>query len=167
MRGYADDPAKVERPDEMSKAWKLAHADRLKDRPRDTYLAKECPVLMSIAAMVPGTKDRVRLMRLKAGDGELARHADVTLKSAGVADGKIARLHVPLTTNPEVVFTQWDHRGRIFEKHFPVGCLFCLDQRKPHRAVNGGASERTHLVIAVESGPELRSWIAGEGCDRA
>jgi hypothetical protein len=144
----------------MGKAWKQEHAALLAEPLRLTTLAPSCPVLMSITDMIPGKTDRIRLMKLRAKDGELARHADTTLVDAGVADGKLARLHIPLDTNPHVVFTQWDARGKKHERHFAAGSLFYLDQRKPHRAVNEGDTDRVHLVVDIHSTPALRELIA-------
>ena len=40
-----------------------------------------------------------------------------------------------------------------------VGEAWYLDVRKPHRAVNGGDTERIHIVVDVVSNQELRNLI--------
>src|SRR5206468_2956227 len=100
---------------------------------------------------------RIRLMRLAPGGGELRRHADLTDPESGIADGRVARFHFPLTTNPDVVFTSWDARGRRHEANMAAGECWYLDTRKPHAAVNRGATERIHLVVDVEANPAVRA----------
>jgi hypothetical protein len=107
---------------------------------------------------MPGTNDRLRFMKLAPGGGELTRHAD-TLPDTGVADGRLSRLHIPIVSNPKVIFTQWNSRGQKESKNFPEGALCYLDQRQPHQALNGGDAERVHFVLDVQSGVTLRSMI--------
>ncbi len=40
-----------------------------------------------------------------------------------------------------------------------LGEMWFLDTRKPHRAVNGGDEERTHLVVDVEANDETRALL--------
>lgn len=160
LRGYKpNEPEFIIRPDEMSKAWKEENADLLDATCEDTVAAKHFPQTLAAVGRIPGVKDRVRMMRLAAKGGELARHADITLRDAGVGDGKLARLHISLRTNPAVTFKQWDARGAEHVRHFPERSLFYLDQRKPHAVQNPGECERTHLVVDVSSGPELRARL--------
>ncbi|MEQ8586118.1 MAG: aspartyl/asparaginyl beta-hydroxylase domain-containing protein [Thalassobaculaceae bacterium] len=62
------------------------------------------------------------------------------------ADGGIARLHLPVVTNPGAV-TDLCHR-RV---HWPVGTLHYGDYGFPHRVFNTGATERIHLYFDVSS----------------
>jgi hypothetical protein len=93
------------------------------------------------------------------GGGALSRHADITDRSAGIADGRIARIHVPIITNPAVVFRSIDLDGGVIEHHMPEGEATYLDVRKPHAATNGGTTDRVHLVIDVASSPALRAIL--------
>lgn len=162
LRGYKpQDPSFIIAPREMSKAWKAEHAedeDLLWGAPQWTPAADHFPAAMQAVTRIPGAKDRVRFMRL-AGGGELSRHADITDREAGVADGKVARLHIPLRTNSGVTFHGWDSRGRKLEAKFPERALCYLDQRKPHAVTNADGSARIHLVVDAISSPELRQWM--------
>jgi len=160
LRGYKpEDPSFIIRPDEMSKKWKAENAGLLANKCDDTTIAERFPVTMGVAGCIPGHKDRVRFMRLLPGGGELTRHAD-TNPEAGVADGKLTRIHIPIVTNSGVIFTQWNSRGGKVEKNFPERAMCYLDQRQPHRAINGGETERIHLVLDVASNDRMRALIA-------
>ena len=159
LRGYSDDPAFIAKPAEMSKKWKRENPEKLEWQLRDTPLRAELAWLEPVIALIPGEKHRIRLMRLAPGGGELERHADNTDPDAGVVDGKLLRVHIPLVTNPEVIFEAWRLDGQKVRAHMAQGEAWVLDTRKPHTAVNGGSSERIHLVIDVESGPELRRML--------
>lgn len=160
LRGYdAADPGFIIKPAEMSKAWKAEHPARLRDACGPTTAAEHFPGTLAIVDRIPGPKQRVRFMRLAAKGGELSRHADITDPDAGTADGKVARLHVPIITDPACYFIGWGMDGRRIEQHFPARSLCYLDTRKPHSAINSGSDDRVHLVIDCHSGPELRAMI--------
>jgi hypothetical protein len=99
-------------------------------------------------------------MRLGARGGELTRHADITDPEAGTADGKVARLHIPLTTDPRCVFRSWGLNGVEQRLHMPERGLSYIDTRKPHAVINPADLERIHLVADAFSSPALRRWIA-------
>ena len=155
LRGYKpDDPNFIIKPSEMSRAWK-------KDNPGpfelgDTSAYDYFPTVREVVDSIPGEKDRVRFMRL-VPQGELTRHADITDRDAGVQDGKVARLHIPLVTNPGVQFYAVTHRGQQLNLQMRAGGLYYLDQRKPHFVLNESPNdERIHLVVDVISSPKLR-----------
>lgn len=139
----------IEKPAEMSKKWKAEHPGWEAIRCADTELRAQLPavepILQALGAFRP---ERVRLMRLAPGDGELTRHADITDHEAGLRPGQLARIHVPLITNPRVQFTGWRlSDGSRCLLHMPFGEAWALDHTKPHAAINEGAEERIHLVI--------------------
>lgn len=166
LRGYWDDPSRIEKPREMSRRWQEEHREDLGRKVAWLSIAERFPATLelvrSLSFGASAGLDRVRFMRLAAG-GELTRHADITDRDAGVANGRIARLHVPIITNPGVVFQAWDARGSLLEKRLPEGCLAYLDQRKPHAVRNAGRiagiGDRIHLVIDCVSNPKLREMI--------
>lgn len=161
LQGYdANDPTFIIKPAEMSKKWKAENEQRLTAIAAPTIIVDRFPLTMTIVDAIPGKKDRVRFMRLAPGGGELTRHADITDREAGVADGKIARIHLPLKTHPDVQFSSWGMRGNRATLTMPPLAMCYLDQRKPHAARNGSNVERIHLVIDVYSTPELRRAIA-------
>lgn len=160
LRGYdADDPQFIIKPAEMSRKWKAENSGRMAAKSAITALAVIAPETMWVVDSIPGEKDRIRFMRLAADGGELTRHADITDREAGVADGKVARLHIPLRSGVGCEFQSWDARGhhQYFRMH-PCG-LFYLDQRKPHACKNGSDSDRIHLVIDVYSSSAIRGMI--------
>lgn len=156
LRGYGDETF-IAKPTEMVQSWKKANPEKLSWTLHDTPLRAKLPELEKLVQMIPGEKHRIRLMRLSPGGGELERHTDKQDESLGTSDGMLMRIHLPLVTNPGVVFTSWDTHGCQNIAHMGTGEFWYLDIRKPHRAVNGGTDERIHLVIDVESNPALRA----------
>jgi hypothetical protein len=102
---------------------------------------------------------RVRFMRLKPGGGELERHTDQVDPDSGGSIGKLARLHFPIKTNKDVLFTVCHTDGTERKVHMKEGECWFLDTRKPHQAINGGTEERIHLVVDVLTEKELHDRI--------
>lgn len=149
LRGFGPGLADVEKPAEMSKGWKAEHPGwqtiACVDTPLRAQLPSVEPILAAIGAHAP---ERVRLMRLEAGHGELSRHADITDKDAGLRPGELARIHIPLKTNDGVVFSGWRlETGTEEHAHMAVGEAWALEHTKPHAAANKGGTERIHLVV--------------------
>jgi hypothetical protein len=161
LRGFSDDPAFIQKPAEMSKGWKAEHPEALAWTPRWTPLLELWPEAVPLIEAVPGHPERVRLMHLRASDGELTRHADIIDPDAGTAPGRLCRIHLPLRTSSSVVFTSWRLDGTARTESMAVGSAYYLDTRKPHAAVNTGSVDRLHLVIDTSSTPQLRRLIAG------
>lgn len=156
LRGYDPwDPGFIVKPAEMSKGWKRENPERLGAACERTALWDRFPAIARLSELVPGRHQRVRLMRLEPGGGELTRHADITDPEAGTAEGKLLRIHLPLVSNPEVRFQSWTLEGDPVEAVMRPGEAWYLDTRKPHTAVNGGDSPRVHLVVDAYSSPEL------------
>lgn len=162
LHGYDDDPRFVVKPAEMSKRWKEANPKRLVAKPRWTSAAHLFPITRALLAeRLRCQFDRVRFMRLRARDGELSRHADVTDREAGVQDGCITRLHIPIVTSDAVTFYGWTARGECLKRHLPAGALCYLDQRKPHAVTNRDQNlNRIHLVVDCVGNAALRKMIA-------
>jgi hypothetical protein len=160
LRGFGGDAGFIIKPAEMARKWKLENPDKLGLACADTPLRAKLPALEALIAMIPGAKERIRLMRLAPGGGELGRHADITDPDAGTADGRLMRIHIPLTTNPGVLFRQWRLDGGVEEAHMPAGSVWSLDTRKPHQAWNRGPTPRVHLVMDCVAGPALRALLA-------
>jgi hypothetical protein len=161
LRGYTNDPADIEKPEEMNKKWKKANADR-EFKLQDTPLREEFPELEPIIDSIPGEKHRIRFMRLTPDGGTLGRHTDQVDPDAGMADGKLMRIHIPVQTNEKVQFCVWDLDGKKHNVNMKVGTVWNLDTRKPHMVVNDGECDRIHLVIDVETTPELRELLNSE-----
>jgi hypothetical protein len=163
LRGFdANDPSFIISPREMAQSWKAANPERLISACEWTKAATEFPTVLKLVGRIGRDFERVRLMRLAGGGGELSRHADITDRLAGVADGRMARVHIPLVTNPGVRFKAWGIRGERIERHLPAGALCFLDQRKPHAVTNSQPEPRIHIVADAVSSPALRALLFGE-----
>lgn len=162
LHGYAyAEPDFIIKPAEMSKGWKAENPARLEEPCGPTTAAPHFPGTLELLKRLPVADfQRVRFMRLSGGGGELTRHADITDPEAGTADGKIARLHIPIITNPGCLFRSWTLSGEEVRLHMPERGLSYIDTRKPHAVINPEAVERVHLVVDAVSGPELREWIS-------
>ena len=158
LRGYSPEWSFITKPAEMSKKWKAENKDT-EFKLQDTELRKMFPEVEDILRWLPGKPHRIRFMNLSPGGGELERHTDQVDPDAGVNDYKLMRFHFPIVTNENVIFNQWDWNAQLVEEHMQVGECWYIDVRKPHRAINGGADMRTHLVIDVEANDEVRALI--------
>ena len=87
----------------------------------------------------------VRLMKLSAGSS-IKEHCDHDLDY----EQGVVRLHVPVVTNRKVKFYLNDSRVVMQE-----GECWYLRLSDPHRVVNGGKTDRVHLVIDAEVNPWL------------
>jgi hypothetical protein len=162
LQGFdPSNPQFIIKPAEMSKNWKQENPAMLKAKCSPTSAAKALPTIWRLANTIPGTLERVRLMRLQASNGELTRHADITDRDAGTANGKIARFHIPLQTATGCMFSSWELTGKRIQHHFPAGSLFYLDIRKPHAVKNTSQINRIHLVVDVACNAETRALIDG------
>lgn len=172
LRGfYPEDPRKGVKPREMPRTWRDANADDL-DRPCEwTTLADRCPSIKAWVESISwwGGLERVRLLRMagRAGaGGQLRRHTDITDRAAGLADGQIARFHLPLVTDPRIELHAWTLDGKHTYNHLAEWTLTYLDARKPHAVTNPTGVDRIHLVADVVADVGLRARIAG-ACEAA
>jgi len=115
-----------------------------------TKLLERCPNVAEFLKRFQCGLRSVRLLRLAAGS-IIREHRDFDL---GLADG-LVRVHVPLRTNPDVVFFLDAHRVEMRE-----GECWYLDLSLPHWVENRGASDRIHLVIDCE----VNQWLADLLC---
>ena len=159
LRGYRPDPAFITKPIEMNKKWKAENLGSLNWQIEDTSLRGLFPEVEVLLNQLPGEKHRIRFMKLKPKGGELRRHTDLVDPDQGLADGKLARIHFPIVTNDKVEFQNWDWNGKGDPINMKVGEAWYLDVRKPHRAINGGKTQRIHMVVDVESNEELRKLL--------
>jgi hypothetical protein len=125
----------------------LALREDLDREPRDTQLrATLAPAAEEILATLPCAGfERIRLMRLTPG-AELSRHVD-TDPDAGVSEGKVVRVHIPLISNERCALQSWDLDGNTSSLVVRPGTAAYLDVRKPHAAVNMGDTAAVHLVV--------------------
>lgn len=165
LRGFDPDPSWGLKPSEMSKAWKAEHPDALNRRCDWTRLAAQAPALVELTMLTAGdwAMERVRLLRMAGRGGRggrLGRHTDITDKASGTKVGRIARLHVPLITHPDVTMTCWELDGSARTVHLDEWRCYYLDARKPHAVTNGSGLDRVHLVIDVVVDSSFRVALA-------
>ena len=158
LRGYSNDFSFITKPAEMNKKWKKEN-EEVHFELQDTKLRKEFTEVEQILDYLQVVPHRIRFMNLTAGGGELQRHTDQVDPDAGIVNNKLMRIHIPIVTNDKVIFEQWDCDGKNVKGHMSLGECWYLDVRKPHRAVNGGDSLRTHLVIDVEANDYIRGLL--------
>ena len=159
LRGYGDETFII-KPSEMTNSWKKENAEKLDWECKDTPLRQKLSEVERYVDLLPFDEiERIRILKLSKGEGELERHTDIQDREAGINNGQWARLHFPLITNDKVIFTQWNTDGTRTKAHMRVGELWYLDMRKPHTAVNFGEEDRYHLIIDVKSDFHLRNWL--------
>jgi len=158
LRGYSSDPAFITKPIEMSDAWKEEHKNNHYFM-QDTSLFEIFPEVRELMKPYGDKLHRVRFMRLKPGGGELERHTDQVDPDSGGSLGKLARLHFPIKTNPNMTFTVWNTKGSPQRVHMKPGECWFLDTRKAHMAVNNGTDERIHLVVDIETEDKLHAKL--------
>ena len=158
LRGYSNDFSFITKPEEMNKKWKKEN-EEVHFELQDTKLRKEFPEVEQILDYLKAVPHRIRFMNLTAGGGELQRHTDQVDPDAGITNNKLMRIHIPIVTNDKVMFEQWNCEGKNVKCHMALGECWYLDVRKPHRAVNGGDTLRTHLVIDVEANDYIRGLL--------
>ena len=113
----------------------------------DTLLLERCPYVQETLRTFQCPLQSVRFLKLVAGS-QIKEHRDYDL---GFERGQL-RLHIPVTTNPDVQFFLDAHRVELR----PGECWY-LDLSLPHWVENRGATDRIHLVIDCE----LNEWLRG------
>lgn len=103
----------------------------------ETELLTSCVYFKEILDSFHFEKAAVRLLNLAAG-AQVKPHSDHCL---GYEDGYF-RLHIPIITNPEVVFILDDQRIVMNE-----GECWYINANFTHSVVNNGLQNRIHLVI--------------------
>jgi hypothetical protein len=115
----------------------------------DTPILARCPNLSDVLAAFQCPLKSARLLRLTAGSS-IREHRDYNL---GYEDGEV-RLHIPLTSSGEVEFFLDGERIDMNE-----GDCWYLNFNLPHRVINGGPSDRIHLVVDCVLNDWLQSLI--------
>jgi len=112
----------------------------------DTPYLTASPAFQAVLAAFACPLRAVRLMRLSPGS-RIKEHRDHDLS---FEDGMV-RIHVPVTTNPDVDFRLNGRRCPM-----PAGSAWYLRLSDPHSVANLGATDRVHLVIDAA----VNDWIA-------
>jgi quercetin dioxygenase-like cupin family protein len=119
----------------------------------DTSLLAGCPYFRKAIESFACEKKAVRLMALAPG-AEITPHRD---RGGSLEDG-LARLHIPILTDPAVVFTLDGE-----EVHFSAGATWYMNANCLHAVRNGSARERVHLVLDCVPNPWLLALFEGSG----
>jgi hypothetical protein len=104
---------------------------------QDTEILQQCAYFREVIAQFQCEKTSIRLMSLAAG-GVIKEHRDA---GASLEDG-ITRLHIPIQTTPEVMFTI-DH----VPVHFSIGDTWYLNASCLHGVRNDSTHARVHLML--------------------
>lgn len=103
----------------------------------DTPYLDQCPYLKDVLVSFKSKLHAVRLMKLAAGS-MIKEHRDHDLSF----EDDVVRLHIPIKSNPGVEF--YLNKDRIVMEE---GECWYLRLSEPHQVMNGGQTDRVHLVI--------------------
>lgn len=115
----------------------------------DTPFLDTCPYYREVLASLECPLQSVRLMRLAPGS-VIKEHRDHDL----AAETGNVRMHLPITTNPDVDFMLNGTRAVM-----QPGELWYLRLADPHSVTNRGDRDRIHLVIDAKMNPWLESQL--------
>ena len=154
LHGYGPDPSDIYKPGFVKSDINIG------SKLEWTSLANE-PVMSPIREIIsrlPCQFERIRFMKLAAGKS-LRKHNDNI--DQDIESKKIVRIHIPIRTNSEVVFTMYandeDERGeRLYLK---AGRFYYLDVTKPHSVSNNSSEDRYHLVVDCYMNEELKAIL--------
>jgi hypothetical protein len=115
---------------------------------RPTENLARLPYIQQVMAELGGVWSRSRLMGLGPG-GEVPLHIDVHYHWR-----THLRIHIPVITNPKVLFTCGDETV-----HMAAGECWLFDSFRDHRVENGGTERRVHLVLDTVMTDPIRALI--------
>lgn len=115
----------------------------------DTPFLEACPYYKKILARLECPLQSVRLMRLTPGS-VIREHCDHDLDAT---TGNV-RMHLPITTNPDVDFMLNGTRAVM-----QPGELWYLRLADPHSVINRSDKDRIHLVIDARMNPWLERQL--------
>ena len=117
--------------------------------------------VFKILENLPCKYERVRFMKLEAGK-IIGKHSDKIDKDLGFDDGQIIRIHVPIRTNDDVVFSLFESpRAKVaHEYNLKTGHYYYMDVTKPHAVRNMSEVDRIHLVVDCYVNDSLRTMVA-------
>jgi hypothetical protein len=121
----------------------------------DTPLLEAMPAFRAPLALLPCELQSVRLMRLAPGS-IIKEHFDPGMS----AEEGLVRLHMPITSNPDVEFCLNDKAVTM-----EPGSVWYLRFADPHRIANRGSSGRVHLVIDAVVNDWLREMLRNGASD--
>ncbi|HWA92640.1 MAG TPA: aspartyl/asparaginyl beta-hydroxylase domain-containing protein [Rhizomicrobium sp.] len=108
-----------------------------------------CPYLREIVDSFEAEVRAVRLLRLTPGS-ILLEHTDHEYTD----DDGTLRIHVPVVTNPDVVFLL--NGTRVVME---AGSAWVLRLNDPHSVANNGATDRVHMLVDLVMNPALERYL--------
>ena len=154
FHGYGKDPLDILKPGVLKSSVKV-------DTKLQYTTLNDEPVMKPINEILeklPCTYERVRFMKLVAGK-VIGKHSDKIDKD--IESGNIVRIHVPIRTNEDVIFTLYENaRDKIGNEHnLKTGHFYYTDVSKPHSVRNNSNIDRIHLVVDCHANSALRTLI--------
>ena len=158
FHGYGKDPLDILKPGVLKSSVKV-------DTKLQYTTLNDEPVMKPINEILeklPCTYERVRFMKLVAGK-VIGKHSDKIDKD--IENGNIVRIHVPIRTNEDVIFTLYENaRDKIGNEHnLKTGHFYYTDVSKPHAVRNNSNIDRIHLVVDCHANSALRTLIPWQG----
>ena len=117
--------------------------------------------ILGMLKKLPCEFERVRFMRLEAGK-VIGKHTDKIDKDIGFDDGDIIRIHMPIRTNDNVVFTLYENtKDKNGTEHkLKTGHYYYTDVTKAHAVRNTSDIDRIHLVADCYSNEKMRALLS-------
>ena len=117
--------------------------------------------ILGMLKKLPCEFERVRFMRLEAGK-VIGKHTDKIDKDIGFDDGDIIRIHMPIRTNDNVVFTLYENTKDKdgTEYNLKTGHYYYTDVTKSHAVRNTSDIDRIHLVADCYSNEKMRALLS-------
>ena len=117
--------------------------------------------ILGMLKKLPCEFERVRFMRLEAGK-VIGKHTDKIDKDIGFDDGDIIRIHMPIRTNDNVVFTLYENTKdkNGIEHKLKTGHYYYTDVTKAHAVRNTSDIDRIHLVADCYSNEKMRALLS-------
>lgn len=122
---------------------------------KDTPVLDMMPYARQIIDSWQCEKEAVRLLSLAPGS-EIKPHRDM---ACGYSDGTF-RIHIPIITNPGVLFTLEDET-----LYLAAGECWYMDFNQTHSIVNRGDSTRVHLIMDCRRNGWTDRLFAAHGYD--
>ena len=156
LHGYGDHPLDILKPGVLKSSVDI-------DTKLQWTTLKENNVMKPVLEMLeklPCKFERVRFMKLEAGK-VIGKHTDKIDKQIGFDDGDIIRIHMPIITNEQVVFTLYENTKDKdgTEYNLETGHYYYTDVTKAHAVRNTSDIDRIHLVADCYANDDLRKLI--------
>ena len=116
--------------------------------------------ILNMLKKLPCEFERIRFMRLEAGK-VIGKHTDKIDKDIGFDDGDIIRIHIPIRTNDNVIFTLYENtKDKDGTEHkLKTGHYYYTDVTKAHAVRNTSDIDRIHLVADCYSNEKMRALL--------